>query len=67
VALAYGPRKARVQSLICDVLRAQGDAPAEIAARKALIAIYKGLPPGQAKPEDLEHAEVDLAALEAVQ
>jgi thioredoxin-like negative regulator of GroEL len=67
VALAYGPRKARVQSLIVDIYKAQGDAKAEIEARKALIAIYQSLPPAQLKQADLDKAQVDLAALEAVE
>jgi tetratricopeptide (TPR) repeat protein len=66
VALAYGPRKARVQSLIVDVLRRQGNAKEELVALRELLAIYKSLPPGQARPEEVSKAEVDLAALEAL-
>ncbi len=65
VALAYGPRKARVQALIVDLLRAKRDAAAEIAARKELIAIYESLPPGQQQPDALDKARIDLAALQA--
>jgi len=66
VALAYGPRKARVQSLLADLLRAKGDTAGELEARRALVATYRSLPPAQARPEDLAKAETDLAALEAV-
>ena len=63
--LAYGPRKARAQAQLADLLRATGDTAAELEARRALISIYEGLPPGQARPGDLEQAKIDLAALEA--
>jgi thioredoxin-like negative regulator of GroEL len=65
--LAYGPRKARAQAQLADLLRAKGDSAAELEARRALVTIYEGLPPGQAKPDDLEKARIELAALEAVE
>jgi thiol-disulfide isomerase/thioredoxin/tetratricopeptide (TPR) repeat protein len=63
--LAYGPRKARAQQQLADLLRATGDTAAELEARRALVKIYEGLPPGHARPDDLAQAQVDLAALEA--
>jgi thiol-disulfide isomerase/thioredoxin len=62
--LAYGPRKARAQAQLADLLRAKGDTAAELEARRALVKIYEELPPGQARPDDLEQAKIDLAALE---
>lgn len=64
--LAYGPRKARAQAQLADMLRAKGDTAAELEARRALVTIYEGLPPGQARPDDLAKAQIDLAALEAM-
>lgn len=65
--LAYGPRKARAQAQLVDLLRAKGDPAAELEARRALVKIYEELPPGQARPDDLEKARIELAALEAVE
>jgi len=65
LALSYGPRKARVQSVIADVHKARGDVAAERAARAALVAIYEQLPPAMAQPEALAKAKAALAALDA--
>ena len=64
--LAYGPRKVRAQRQYADLLRAKGDAAAELEARRALVTILEELPPGHQQPEALEQAKIDLAALEAV-
>jgi tetratricopeptide (TPR) repeat protein len=64
--LAYGPRKARALSMLADILRAKNDTAGELEARRALVALLKGLPKGQARPDELAKAETDLAALEVV-
>jgi thioredoxin-like negative regulator of GroEL len=62
---AYGPRKARVQARVADVHAARGDRASEIAARKAVVAIYEALPEGQKQPAALAAARETLAATEA--
>jgi len=64
--LAYGPRKTRAQAMLADILRAKGDTAGELEVRRAIVATFKSLPPGQARPDDLAKAEADLAALEVV-
>jgi thiol-disulfide isomerase/thioredoxin len=64
--LAYGPRKSRALTQLADLHRARRDVAAELAARRELIAHLEGLPAGQANPDDLDKARIDLAALEAV-
>jgi thioredoxin-like negative regulator of GroEL len=63
--LAYGPRKTRAQAQLVEVLRALGDSAGELAARRELVAIYEGLPAGQARVDELERARAALAELEA--
>ena len=62
--LVYGPRKARVQSLIIDIQVERKDKAAERIARQALIAIYEDLPASQQKPAALQAARAALAALD---
>jgi thiol-disulfide isomerase/thioredoxin len=65
LARVYGPRKARVASLLVDITKAQGDHPGELAARRELVAAYQVLPASSANPEALAKAKADLAAAEA--
>ena len=62
LGLGYGPRKARIQSLIADIHAARKDKRAELSAREAVIAIYKALPEGQKQPAALARAVEALAA-----
>lgn len=65
LALAYGPRKARVQGLVADIHHALGDVRAERADREAVVALWESLPPGQARPAALVAAKAKLAAMDA--
>jgi thioredoxin-like negative regulator of GroEL len=62
--LAYGPRKAYVQALIADIHAERDDHASEIAARKAVVAIYEALPEGQKRPAALADARAALADAE---
>lgn len=62
---AYGPRKTRVQGLIADIHAERGDHASEIAARRAVVAIYEALPEGLKQPAALAEARATLAATEA--
>lgn len=66
-ALAYGPRKARVLTLLIDIAKAQGDRTAELSARRELVANYKTLPATAQNPKALAAAEAELAATEAAE
>ena len=66
-ALAYGPRKARVLTLLIDIAKAQGDDTAELGARRELVATYKALPATAQNPKALAVAEAELAAIEAAE
>jgi thioredoxin-like negative regulator of GroEL len=63
----YGPRKARVQGLIAEIHAARGDHASEIAARRAVVAIYEALPEGIKQPAALAGARAVLAAAETRQ
>jgi thioredoxin-like negative regulator of GroEL len=63
----YGPRKTNVQNLIADIHAARGDHASEIAARRAVVAIYEALPKGLERPAALADARAALAAAEARQ
>jgi thioredoxin-like negative regulator of GroEL len=65
--LAYGPRKGRALNQLAEIHRARKDEPAELAARREHVEVLKALPKEQQRPDDLEKAEIALAALEAVQ
>jgi len=65
LALAYGPRKARVQGLIADIQHALGDRDGELAARRAVVDILEQLPDGQKLPRFLDQSRKALADLEA--
>lgn len=65
LGLAYGPRKARVQSLVASIHKARGDAKAEREARAKVVEIYEKLPAGQQKPAALERAKKALAELKS--
>ncbi len=64
LALAYGPRKARVWSLIAEIHRARKDRAAEVAARREVVKVYEDLPAGQKQPVALERARQALAELQ---
>lgn len=61
-ALAYGPRKGRILSLLADVHAARGDIAARRAALEAWVAHERALPDGQRDAERLARAEAALAA-----
>jgi thioredoxin-like negative regulator of GroEL len=62
LALAYGPRKARLYGLRADIAKAAGDAAAEKDFRGKAIAQYESLPKGEEMPEALAAAKAALAA-----
>jgi len=62
LSLVYGPRKARVWSLLADAYAQLGDHAGERQAREGIVAHLRGLPPGL-RNEQLENSA--LAALEA--
>jgi thiol-disulfide isomerase/thioredoxin len=63
VALAYGPRKARVQGLLVSIHRARDDGPAQRAALEAVLATWRSLPESQQNAGAIEQAEQQLAEL----
>ena len=65
VGLAYGPRKARVLSLLADIHAKRGDRPAERAARQGVVDLLAGLPVGQRSEKSLDAARAALSALDA--
>jgi thioredoxin-like negative regulator of GroEL len=62
-ALAYGPRKARVQGLLAQIHAKRGDRVAERAARTAVVATLEALPADARNPEAIAKAKEELAAL----
>lgn len=64
LALGYGPRKTRIQSVIADIHKARGDGAAERLAREAAVAMYKALPESQQNPATLAQLEQALAELD---
>jgi thioredoxin-like negative regulator of GroEL len=62
LALAYGPRKARLLGLRADIAKAAGDAAAEKDFRAKAVAQYEGLPKGEQMPDALAAAKAALAA-----
>lgn len=65
IALAYGPRKARVLGLAADLAAERKDLVAERKLRADIVAAYQALPAEQAMPEALAKAREQLAALDA--
>lgn len=65
IALAYGPRKARVLAQRAEIALKQGDAKAERSYREQVVALWASLPPGQASPDALAKAKDALAKLGA--
>ncbi|MEO6776595.1 MAG: thioredoxin family protein [Kofleriaceae bacterium] len=61
LALVYGPRKGRLLTQRADIAAAQGDKAAELKYRQDAVALYEGLPKGQAMPEALANAKDALA------
>jgi tetratricopeptide (TPR) repeat protein len=65
LALAYGPRKARVLSQRAEIAAKQKDAAAEKKYRAEAVALWESLPPGQASADSLAKAKEALAKLDA--
>ncbi len=65
IALAYGPRKARVLAQRAEIAAKQGDAKAERSYREQVVALWSSLPPGQASPDALAKAKKALAQVDA--
>lgn len=65
LALAYGPRKGRVLNQRAEIAAKQGDVAAERKLRTDAVALWTGLPPGQASPDALAKAKEALAKLDA--
>jgi thioredoxin-like negative regulator of GroEL len=62
-ALAYGPRRSRMQNLIAELHKARGDAAGELAARRAIVTIWEALPPGQKDEAQLAEARAAVDKL----
>ena len=62
-ALVYGPRKARVETLIADIHQARGDVQAQREALQAVVATYRALPEGQKRPDALKATVEALSKL----
>ena len=58
--LAYGPRKARVLTLLSDIQAATGDNAAAKASLKEAVKTLKGVAASQRKPGALEAAQARL-------
>ncbi len=65
IALVYGPRKARAQQMLIDLLQAQGNVTGELAAREQLIEIYQALPAELRRPAEVSEAHKQLAIRQA--
>ena len=65
LALAYGPRKARLLGQRADIAAKQGDTGAERKYRQDVVTLWESLPPGQANPSALAAARTALAKLDA--
>lgn len=65
IALAYGPRKARVLAQRAEIAKAASDPTAERTYREQTVALWASLPPGQANPDALAKAKEALAKLDA--
>lgn len=64
IARSYGPRKLRYMKLRADVEEKLGDRAAAVATRKAEVAGWEALPPGQASPSMLAAARRRLEETE---
>jgi hypothetical protein len=62
LALAYGPRKARLYGMRADIAAAAGDKAAEKSFREQAVKQYESLPKGQENPDGLAAAKAALAA-----
>ena len=67
LAMAYGPRKARLLNQRAEIAQRQHDKAAERKARTELVALWSAMPAGQANPEALKKAKEQLADLEKPQ
>lgn len=65
IGLAYGPRKARAQTMLADIMKARADVEGERAARASVVATLEGLPAAAQQPEAIAKAKADLAAVGA--
>ena len=63
LALAYGPRKARLLGLRADIAASAGDKAAERTFREQAVTQYEGLPKGEENPDGLAAAKAALAAM----
>jgi len=61
----YGPRRARVLSLLASIHEAGGDKAAALASHEQIVATYEALPEGQQNPASLAAAREALAKLAA--
>jgi thioredoxin-like negative regulator of GroEL len=62
LALAYGPRKARLLGMRADIAAAAGDKAAEKTFREQAVKQYESLPKGEDNPDALAAAKAALAA-----
>jgi hypothetical protein len=65
IALAYGPRKARVLTQRADIAAAAGDKTAEKKHRGAVVKLWESMPEGQKSAGALAKAQEALAAVDA--
>jgi thioredoxin-like negative regulator of GroEL len=64
IALAYGPRKARVLAQRADIAQKQGDKAAERRYREDIVKLWESLPPAQQNPEALAKAKQTLVDID---
>jgi tetratricopeptide (TPR) repeat protein len=62
VALAYGPRKARVQGLVASIHGERKDTAAQRAALEAVLETWRSLPASQQNAGAIEQVQKQLAA-----
>ena len=65
IALAYGPRKARVLTQRAEIAAAAGDKDTEKKFRAEVVKQWESLPEGQRSVESLSKAKAALAAVDA--
>lgn len=65
IALAYGPRKARVLAQRAEIAAAAKDRDAEKKYRTEVVKLWESLPEGQKSADSLAKAQAALAAIDA--
>lgn len=65
LALAYGPRKARVLAQRAEIAQKKNDVAGERKYREEAVKLWESLPPGQASPDALAKAKEALAKVGA--